>query len=183
MEIWLWRKLKQGFPGGSDGKESTCTARDLGLIPGLEKSSGAGHGNPLQYSCLENPHGQRSLGVYSLWGRKESDTTDRLSKAQHKTGDVWRQIEPHARSKSQGIWSTDEHKLFKTVTVWGTDVCEHFFLHWKSTSNWRNLTTMGRLRDKGSPEFHNSLCSSSALFKYTKYQFVNCGKQSHIPVF
>ena len=39
---------------------------DSGLIPGLGRSAGAGHGNPLQYSCLENPHGQRSLVGYSL---------------------------------------------------------------------------------------------------------------------
>ena len=44
-----------GFPGGSGGKESTCNARDLGLIPGLGRSHGGGHGNPLQQSCLENP--------------------------------------------------------------------------------------------------------------------------------
>ena len=50
-----------GFPGGSDGKESTSNVRDLSSIPGLGRSSGGGHGNPLQYSCLENPHGQRSL--------------------------------------------------------------------------------------------------------------------------
>ena len=37
------------------GKESTCNAGDLGLIPGLGRSPGGGHGNPLQYSCLENP--------------------------------------------------------------------------------------------------------------------------------
>ena len=55
---------------------------DLGLIPGLGRSPGGGHGNPLQYSCLENPHGQRSLAGYSSWGRKESDTTERLSTAQ-----------------------------------------------------------------------------------------------------
>ena len=46
-----------GFPGGSDGKESTCNAGELGSIPGLGRSPGGGHGNPLQYSCLENPHG------------------------------------------------------------------------------------------------------------------------------
>ena len=68
-----------GFPGGSDGKESACKVGDLGSIPGLGKSSAGGHVNPLQYSCLENPHGQRSLGGYSPWGHKESDTTDRLS--------------------------------------------------------------------------------------------------------
>ena len=44
-----------GFPGGSDGKDSACNAGDLGLIPGLGRSPGEGHGNPLQYSCLENP--------------------------------------------------------------------------------------------------------------------------------
>ena len=42
-------------PGGSDGKESACNARDPGLIPGLGRSPGEGNGNPLQYSCLENP--------------------------------------------------------------------------------------------------------------------------------
>ena len=49
-----------GFPGGSDGKESTCNEGNLGSIPGLGRSPGGGHGNPLQYSCLENAHGQRS---------------------------------------------------------------------------------------------------------------------------
>ena len=49
--------------------------RDLGLNPGLGRSPGGGHGNPLQYSCLENPHGQRSLVGYSPLGRKELDTT------------------------------------------------------------------------------------------------------------
>ena len=57
-----------GFPGGSDSKESSCNSGDLGLIPGLGRSPGEGHGNPLQYSCLENPHGERSLAGYSLWG-------------------------------------------------------------------------------------------------------------------
>ena len=67
----------------SDGKESACGAGDLGLISGLGGSPGGRHGNPLQYSCLENPQGQRSLANYSPWGRKESDTTERLSTAQH----------------------------------------------------------------------------------------------------
>ena len=68
-----------GFPGGSDGKESACNSGDLGLIPGLGKSPGGGHGNPLQYSHLENPHGERGLAGYSPWGHKELDTTERLS--------------------------------------------------------------------------------------------------------
>ena len=47
--------LLAGFPGGSDGKESTNNAGDLGSIPELGRSPGEGNGNPLQYSCLENP--------------------------------------------------------------------------------------------------------------------------------
>ena len=60
-------------------KESACNAGDLGLIPELGRYPGGGHGNPLQYPCLENPQGQRNLAGYSPWGRKESDTTERLS--------------------------------------------------------------------------------------------------------
>ena len=45
----------EGFPGGSEDKVSACNAGDLGLIPGLGRSPGEGNGNPLQYSCLENP--------------------------------------------------------------------------------------------------------------------------------
>ena len=72
-----------GFPGGLVGKESACNAGDLGLIPGLGISPGGRHGNPLQYSCLENPHGQRSVEGYSPLGYKELDTTQQLSKAHH----------------------------------------------------------------------------------------------------
>ena len=50
--------------------------RDVSLNPGLGRSPGGGHGNPLQYSGLENPHGQRSLAGYSPWGHKESDMTE-----------------------------------------------------------------------------------------------------------
>ena len=70
-----------GFPSSSAGKESTCNAGDPGVIPGLGRSPGGGHGNPLQYSCLENPRGQRSLAAYSPWGRKELDMTEQLSTA------------------------------------------------------------------------------------------------------
>ena len=55
---------------------SSGDIRALGSIPGSGRSSGEGNGNPLQYSCLENPHGQRSLVGYSPWDRKESDRTE-----------------------------------------------------------------------------------------------------------
>ena len=57
-------------------KESACNLGDLGSILGLGASPGGGHVNPLQYSCLENPHGQRSLAGYSPGVQKESDTTE-----------------------------------------------------------------------------------------------------------
>ena len=50
--------------------------RDAGSTLGSGKSPGGGHGNPLQYSCQKNPHGQRSLAGYNPWGHKESDTTE-----------------------------------------------------------------------------------------------------------
>ena len=65
-----------GFSGSSGAKESSCDAGDPGSIPGLGRSPGGGHGNLLQYSCF---HRQSSLAGYSPWGRKESDTTERLS--------------------------------------------------------------------------------------------------------
>ena len=76
---WIYIYAKMGFPGGSDGKESVCNMGDLGTIPGLGRSAGEGHGNPLQYYGLENPHGQRNLVGYNSWGHKELDTAEQLS--------------------------------------------------------------------------------------------------------
>ena len=61
---------------GKETAYSAGDARDMGSIPGLGRSSGGRHGNPLQYSCLENPHRQSSLAGYSPWGLKESDMTE-----------------------------------------------------------------------------------------------------------
>ena len=63
-----------GFPGGSDSKESACSA-GLGSIPGSGKSSGEGNGNPLQYSCLENPMDRGAWRAIVHGGHKESGTT------------------------------------------------------------------------------------------------------------
>ena len=86
VQFWVgeipWRRDRlptpvfMGFPGGSGSKESACNAGDLGFILGLGRSSGGGHGNPLQYSGLEDPQGQRSLVGYSRLVHKESDTTE-----------------------------------------------------------------------------------------------------------
>ena len=61
--------FRMGFPDGSDGKESACSAGDPGLIPGSGRSPGEGNDNPLQYSCLENPMDRRLEG-YSPWCHK-----------------------------------------------------------------------------------------------------------------
>ncbi|XDA84213.1 hypothetical protein R6Z07F_014036 [Ovis aries] len=94
MDRGAWRATVHGVPksrtrlttaqhpSGSASKQPTCQCRrrkrqrDGGLNPGSGRCPGEGNGNPLQYSCLETPHGQRSLGGYSPWGRKESDGTE-----------------------------------------------------------------------------------------------------------
>ena len=72
---YLYTTTFFGFPGGSEVKASACNAGDLGSIPGSGRYPGEGNGNPLQYSCLKNPHGQRSLaGLQSI----ESDRVQRV---------------------------------------------------------------------------------------------------------
>ena len=71
---------KLGFPGGSNGKESAYNVRDLGLIPGLGRSPGRGHGNPSRILTWRIPMDRGAWwATYSPWGRKELDTTERLS--------------------------------------------------------------------------------------------------------
>ena len=67
----------QHFPGGSEVKASACNAGDPGSIPGLGRSSGEGNGNPLQYSCLENPM-DRGAWWATVHRVAELDTTERL---------------------------------------------------------------------------------------------------------
>ena len=75
-----------GFPDGSSGKESACSAKDtgdLGSIPRLERSPGEGNGNPLQYFLPEKSHEQKSLEGCSPKGLKESDTAELLNTHTH----------------------------------------------------------------------------------------------------
>ena len=68
--------LNQGFPGGSESKESVCNAGDPGSIPGLRRFPGERNVNPLQYSCLENPMDRRAWWATVYGVAKESDTTE-----------------------------------------------------------------------------------------------------------
>ena len=69
-----------GFPGDSEVKESASNAGDLGLIPGLGRSPGEGNGNPLQYSCLENP-----MDGGAWWSTVYGGTKKELSCFPHRT--------------------------------------------------------------------------------------------------
>ena len=85
--ILIWR-ANLGLPfGGSDGKESACNVGDLGSTPGLGRSPGGRHGNPNQYSCLENLHGQSSLSGYSPWVAENQ--TQLNDQAQHVEINNW----------------------------------------------------------------------------------------------
>ena len=68
-----------GFPGGSEVKVSACNAGDLSSIPGLGRSPGGGNGNPLQYSCLENP---KDGGVWWV-------TVHGVTKSQTQLSNIW----------------------------------------------------------------------------------------------
>ena len=61
-----YKAIIKSVPGVLEGKESACNAGDLGLIPGLGRSPGEGNGNPLQYSCLENPMDKELGGLQSM---------------------------------------------------------------------------------------------------------------------
>ena len=69
----------ESVPGGSDSKESACSAGDLGLIPGSGRSSGEGNGLPTPVFLPGEVQGQKSLAGHSPWSHKESDTTEQLT--------------------------------------------------------------------------------------------------------
>ena len=98
-----------GFPGSSDGKASVCNVEDPDLIPGLGISPGEGNGNPLQYSCLENPKGR---GAW--WAAVHG-----VAKSRTRLGDFPFTLDPHAP------WKDQHHLVKKRPFV-------YFCLHWAS---------------------------------------------------
>ena len=86
------------------------------MIPGLGRSPGGGHGNPLQCSFLENPHGQRSLAGYSPWGRKESGMTEQLSTVQYSIyGLKNMKLVQEVKTNRQMEWNRDLRGERKTI--------------------------------------------------------------------
>ena len=127
-----------GLPSGSKGKESACDVGDPGLIPGLGRSpGGGGHGNPLQYSCLKNPHGQRSLVGYSLWCHKESDTIEWLSTELFKR-------RGNLNSKYKGRNEVKKRFLWTGVLLGGmlTRMWSHVGILWR-LGNWKQSQDSG----------------------------------------
>ena len=118
-----------GFAGGSDSKESACNAGHTGSVPGLGRSPGGGHGNPLQCSCLENPHGQRSLVGYSPWGRKDLDTTGWLSTAQHSIVCLYSSVPMLIPNSNLSTHPFGNHKFMDT----------YIFIQWKYWANGRDI--------------------------------------------
>ena len=78
--------MKTGFPGGSDGKEYACNARELGSIPGSGRSPGRREWQPIPVFWPGQSHGQTILVGYSPLGHKESDTTEQLTHTFIKSG-------------------------------------------------------------------------------------------------
>ena len=77
LDCQAFLSSNMSFPGGSDGKESACNARDPGLIPGLGRFPGEGNGNPLQYSCLENSRNREAWWATVVHGvTKSMDMTE-----------------------------------------------------------------------------------------------------------
>ena len=116
------------LPSGSDNKESSCNVGDLGLIPGLGRSPGGGHCKPLQYSCLENSNGQRSLVGQYPWGRKELDVTERST---HNMG-------VHPKS-----WDSCFH--LSSAASWHCGLGRSLFLPPLASEGWNNCLTRRQL--------------------------------------
>ena len=109
-------------------------AGDLGSIPGSGRSPGGEHGNPLQYSCLENSHGQRSLAGCTPCGRTESDTTDRLSFFKHSLtvvqllSHLWLFVTPWSAAHQAPLSSTISRGLLKFMSIESVMLSNHLIL-------------------------------------------------------
>ena len=130
--LWkVWRNFLANpatFPGGSEGKKSACNVGDPGSIPGSGGSPGEGNGNPLQYSCLEEPTTEKPGGIQSMplqivrhdW----ATNTHTISLGFWGQARIWfcfrRVISPTIRRKPHGTVFYDRAgRLFTSVSYMG----------------------------------------------------------------
>ena len=114
-----------GFPGSSDGKDSACNVGDQSSIPGLGRSPGEGNGNPLQYSCLENPWTEKLSGLQLMgsqrvrhnWANKYFDIVK--CKTYYVLRAMWEN------------WSTARYRSQKWLFKCKTEKLSIFGLSWK----------------------------------------------------
>ena len=130
-----WRKAWQStsvfldFPGGSDGIESACNVGDLSSIPGSGRSPGGGHGNPHQYSCLENPmdRGARWATVHGV--AKSRTRLNDLACTQFRVGCGLTLGRPAVK----GFWLSRRSHTLPGFPHWALGTGERGHLHTPST--------------------------------------------------
>ena len=126
------------FPGGSEGKESACSAGDLSSIPELGRSPGESSGYPLQYSCLENPmDGGVWLPMNSPLGHKDSHMTERLT---HKTMGGFLLLFCFIIGQFFGCFYIINHIIYEQKWKW-----KSLSRFWLSTTPW-TITVLGILQ-------------------------------------
>ena len=111
---------RRGFPGGASGKEPTCQCRRLsrlGLIPGLGRSPGRRHGNPLQYSCLENPMDRQTWQAAVHRVEKSQTWLQQLS-MQHTQNSQKRKVQRRKLRREEKL------KKYKNYGDWSKGVSE-----------------------------------------------------------
>ena len=89
---WVWLNMQEGFPSGSVVKNPPANAGDAGLVSGLGRSPGKGNGNPLQYSCLENPMGvwRATVHEFTKWSLGGWTTMTVICKKFRVVSERWR---------------------------------------------------------------------------------------------
>ena len=122
---------RQQYWSGSEVKNSSANAGEVGSTPGLGRSPGSGQGNPLQCSCLENPHGNRSLTGYSPWGCTELDMTEWLSA--HTQSRHWQTF--YLKGQIVNILALVNH-VISAVTIQFCHLLWHKSSHRQHVSKW-----------------------------------------------
>ena len=127
-------EILYGIPYMRDSKGSVCSAGDLGSTPGLGRSTGEGNGYPVQYSCLQNPHGQRQAtvhGVVKSWTKTEGLTLLTLLKRNDANELETLFLFPDTLSKEVNLLSVSTFSLIVSLEATQSGFCPH---HIKETN-------------------------------------------------